>query len=451
VRDPRGAAQEPSRASDDGASTFAHLVGLLDSFPHAVMFWGRGAECLFVNAAAASAFGRRPEHMVGLSMEELWGPHTTRLLQRHVAEALLGSVREHERALFDGHGELRIHQTTYTPVTLGAPVVGFSLLLVDITTELRTQAEVARHSEAVARLAARKRAMAPVGTAVLERLRHALGELESPGASLARIAGDISESIRRLRDLPAASEPPPAESVPGHEGPYLLVEQEDGGPVAPPREDAEPADVDSRARCSAEVFDALVDQLPVVITEWDPSLRLRFANRAAAEFAQRLGRRAVPGRPVSEMVDEHFLRAHQEFAERALGGEVQSFHRQQLGRDGRTRHFQVRYVPRLEGGAVIGCYAYGTDITARIEAADELTSARAAHAALQERQAVEHRLHTTLLQELFAANLFIEIAEREDGRDGAARIEKARAYLRPAVEDLAALLEVDTSSRQSAS
>ena len=97
-------------------------------------------------------------------------------------------------------------------------------------------------------------------------------------------------------------------------------------------------------------------------------------------------------------------------------------------------------MPRIIDGNLVGVYAYATDITLRIEAAQALTSARAEYAALRERRRISDEIHDAILQELFAAKLALEPRPGADGTTMRAHVDDARASVSRAVEDLCVLL-----------
>ena len=443
--------QEPVGSFDglDGSG----LVTALDSLPELVSFWDRDQRCVFANAAAAAAFGRSTEGLRGVPLAEVLGTHAARLMRSRFLNALEGEGSEQERALFDGEGELRQYRTTYTPVCIGEVVTGVAIVLVDITEELSTQAEIFRDSLQVARLTERHRLMVAAGTEVLARLRRTLDQLQAPSPGvepevhLRGLAEELRSCTRRLRAgaqaSPAASgigtvsnTPPSTVST----SPLLVGPQDsDGRPLSASSSRAchQPSFVQRAAGLEAEIF-ALLDQLPVAVSVWDRTRSLRYANRAAEEVLAKWGHTRATGRRLEQIVSEDFLRAHELYAEDVLRGMTQSFHRRQISPDGQEYHFHVRYVPRIADGEVVGAFAYACDITDAIKAGEELIAARSAYAALQERRAIEDRLHESILQELFAAALRLDAAAR-DGGDTQARLEEPRTYLQMALDGLTQL------------
>ncbi|XGX81160.1 hypothetical protein LQK93_04012 [Terrabacter sp. BE26] len=433
----------------DGSS----LVAVLDSLPELVSFWDRDQRCVFANAAAAAAFGRSAEGLQGVPLVDVLGDHAVRLIRSRILSALEGVGSEQERALSDGEGGLRQYRTTYTPVCIDEVVIGFAIVLIDITEQLNTQAEVSRNSTRIARLAERHGLMVAAGTEVLGRLRRTLDELHTSGsgdeeaARLRRLAQELRSCTCRLREGTRAS---PAASGDGTvSNPWsntvstsrvsVAARNSEGMPLSPSPSTAcsQPSVSDRLAGLEAEVF-ALLDQLPIVITVWDRTRSLRYANRAAEAFMASRGITRATGRRLEQIVGEDFLRVHERYAEGVLRGRTQSFHRRQISPDGQEQHFQVRYVPRRAHGEVIGAFAYACDITDAVRAAEELIAARSAYAARQERQVIEDRLHESILQELFAAAMLLDAAARSRG-DMLARLNEARTYLQMAMDGLAQL------------
>jgi PAS domain S-box-containing protein len=430
----------------DGAS----LVVVLDNLPELVAFWDRDQRCVFANAVAAAAFGRSAEGLRGVALVDVLGPHAVRLMRSRVVNVLEGIGSEQERALFDGEGGLRHFRSIYTPVYIDDSVIGFATVLVDITEELNTQAEVSRDSVRIARLTERHRLMVAAGTEVLGRLRRTLEELQAPSrgdepeARLGRLAQELRGCIGRLREgtlsSTGTSEDATGDGTESTSPLPVKGRNSEEMPSSPSSTTAwsQPSVGDRLAGLEAEVF-ALLDQLPVFVTEWDRTRSLRYANRAAAEaFMARWGVTTATGLRLEQIVDEGFLRAHEAYAEDVLRGRIQSFHRRRISPDGEERHFRVRYVPRMADGEVIGAFAYACDITDAVRAAEELSAARTAYAALQERQVIEDRVHDSVLQELFAAAMHLDAAAGAGG-DMPTRLEESRTYVQMALDGLAQL------------
>jgi PAS domain S-box-containing protein len=359
--------------------------------------------------------------------------------------------------MFDGEGALRHYRTTCVPVYIDEGVIGVAVVLVDITEELNAQAEVARDSLRTARLTERHRLMMAAGSEVMGRLRRILGQLQAPSrgdepeADLHRLAEELRSCTRRLREGTRVSPPASEDGTVSTTGSSTAPSTVSTSPLSVDRPDSDgrllsasslqachqPGVVHRAAGLEAEVL-AVLDQLPVVVTVWDRTRSLRYANRAAKALLAKRGITKATGRRLEQIVSEDFLQAHEEYAANVLRGRTQSFHRRQISPDGQEHHYQVRYVPRIADGEVVGAFAYAWDITDAMKAGEQLIAARSAYAALQERQAIEDRLHASILQELFAAAMLLDAAARS-GVDMQAPIEESKNYLQTALDGLSQL------------
>jgi len=443
--------QEPVGSFDglDGSG----LVAVLDGLPELVSFWDRDQRCVFANADAAAAFGRSGEGLRGVALAEVLGAPAVRLMRSRFLNALEGEGSEQERALFDGEGGLRHYRSTYTPVCVDEVVIGVAIVLVDITEELNTQAEIFRDSLQSARLTERHQLMVAAGTEVLGRLSRALGQLQAPSHGdepeglLRGLAEELRSCTRRLREGTRASPAASGDGTVSNTSPSTVSTS----PLSVDRRNSDgrlssassstachqPSAGERAAGLEVELF-ALLDQLPVVVTVWDQTRSLRYANRAAEAVLAKWGITKATGRRLELIVSEDFLRVHEAYAEDVLRGRTQSFHRRQISPDGQEHHFHVRYVPRIADGEVIGAFAYACDITDAMKAGEELIAARSAYAALRERQAIEDRLHQSILQELFAAAMLLDTAARAGG-DTLAQLEESRTYVQMALDGLTQL------------
>lgn len=431
----------------------SNLVAVLDSLPELVAFWDRSERCVFANAAAAAALGRSAEGVRGAPLVDVLGTHAARLVRSRFLNALEGVGSEQERAMFDGEGALRHYRTICVPVCVDEVVIGVAVVLVDITEELNAQAEVARDSLRAARLTERHRLMVAVGSDVMGQLRRTLDQLQAPTlgdepeAQLHRLAEELRSCTRRLREGTRASPPASEDGMVSNTVSTTAPSTVSTSPVSVDRQDSDgmplslssqachqPSAGDRIAGLEAEVF-ALLDQLPIVITVWDRTRSLRYANRAAKAVLAKWGITRATGRRLEQIVSEDFLRVHEAYAEEVLRGRTQSFHRYQISPDGQEHHFHVRYVPRIVDGEVVGAFAYACDITDAMKAGEELIAARSAYASMQERQAIEDRLHASILQELFAAAMLLDAAARSGG-DMKARVEESERYLQTALDGL---------------
>jgi PAS domain S-box-containing protein len=170
------------------------LRQISDNIPAMIAYWDRDVVCRFANRAHFDRFGLTPEQLVGMSMEEVIAYRRAKFgrvdesRRARVAAALKG-----ERQLFDQtdvgqDGTVRHWQTEYLPNWSGDQVVGFYVLIVDITQRKIAEERLAQQE---ARLATTSR-MGEIGGWELDR--------GAPGPVW-------SDMVYRIHDLPVGQLP----------------------------------------------------------------------------------------------------------------------------------------------------------------------------------------------------------------------------------------------------
>ena len=104
----------------------------IDRIPALVAFWDAHQRCRFANETYLEWFGRTPEAMVGLTLEELLGAIYEKNL-RYIHGALGGERQVFNRAIPVPSGEIRQSLATYTPHIESGRVLGFTVHVADIT------------------------------------------------------------------------------------------------------------------------------------------------------------------------------------------------------------------------------------------------------------------------------------------------------------------------------
>lgn len=97
-----------------------------------VAYWDSQQRCVFSNDAYLEWFGKTPEQMVGMTLKELLGPLYEKNLP-HILAALKGEKQVFERRIPLPQGGHRDTIATYTPDILDGRVLGFSVLVADVT------------------------------------------------------------------------------------------------------------------------------------------------------------------------------------------------------------------------------------------------------------------------------------------------------------------------------
>ena len=148
----------------------------------------------------------------------------------------------------------------------------------------------------------------------------------------------------------------------------------------------------------------VADSLPVLIAFIDRHLTFRFANRACEHWCQ-VAPECIVGRQLADVAGLGCLRDRTEAIKDALAGHAISVQAPWPYPDGRSRHADIRYLPRFDAeGQVDGFHVFVLDVTEREEAAEILRRAHgeleakvsertaALHAEMQDRQRAEEAL-----------------------------------------------------------
>ncbi len=119
-----------------------------------------------------------------------------------------------------------------------------------------------------------------------------------------------------------------------------------------------------RLRAAEQRMRSIADNVPALITQFDASHRLVFAN-AQVSKVYGLAAEALLGKTVGEVRGEAVAVALQPQIERVMQGQRVEFESSSTIA-GRLRHFQQSYVPDIDAdGAVRGFYSVSVDITER--------------------------------------------------------------------------------------
>lgn len=107
----------------------------MDHVPAMLAYWGADQRCRLANRAYETWFGVTPESLVGKTMRELLGPIYPLNLP-HIEAALRGERRLFEREIADPQGgPPRQSQAHYIPHVVDGVVMGFFVMVVDLTAQ----------------------------------------------------------------------------------------------------------------------------------------------------------------------------------------------------------------------------------------------------------------------------------------------------------------------------
>nr|MBP6816164.1 response regulator [Burkholderiaceae bacterium] len=109
------------------------LRAIADAVPGPVGYWGVDLCCQFANEAYVSWFGKRPDQMVGIRMQDLLGDDLYTRNEPFVMQAIQGRTQTFQRSLVRADGTLAHALVTYTPDIADGVVRGFNTVLTDVT------------------------------------------------------------------------------------------------------------------------------------------------------------------------------------------------------------------------------------------------------------------------------------------------------------------------------
>lgn len=161
----------------------ARLVA--DSMPAMLAYWDNSQRCRYANRAYLEWFGVTPENLLGRPISELLGKELYEKNRPHIMNALEGRPQFFERDLvMRATGEVRHTNAMYIPESAGGKVLGFFVLVVDVTALKRAQ---------LAATSAKEKAEAAVKTRekVLAIVSH---DLRNPLSSISLAAQVLSHA-----------------------------------------------------------------------------------------------------------------------------------------------------------------------------------------------------------------------------------------------------------------
>ena len=129
------------------------LQTVLDSVPSMIGYWDQHLRNRVANRAYTNWFGVDPDALTGKSMPELLGDKLFELNRPHVEAALRGEIQRFERSIPrpDGAG-MRHSLANYLPDVVDGEVLGFYVIVHDITEIVESRQTIARERERLAHI-----------------------------------------------------------------------------------------------------------------------------------------------------------------------------------------------------------------------------------------------------------------------------------------------------------
>ena len=141
----RHLASERAAAADAAlAESERFMRSLIDIIPGMVGYWTADLRCAFANAAYRDWFGRSPEHMRDIRLQDLLGETLFAKNEPFIRAALAGQAQRFERTLTKADGSTGYTWAHYIPHWADGAVHGFFVLVSDITELKLQEKELAR-------------------------------------------------------------------------------------------------------------------------------------------------------------------------------------------------------------------------------------------------------------------------------------------------------------------
>ncbi len=123
---------------------------LTANLPAMVGYWDQSLRCWYANEKYREWFGRTPQEMIGITMPELMGEDLFARNEPHIRAALTGAPQRFERTLTKPNGETGHTLAQYIPdVDQHGQVLGFYVLVTDVTELKETQLELQESNAAL--------------------------------------------------------------------------------------------------------------------------------------------------------------------------------------------------------------------------------------------------------------------------------------------------------------
>jgi len=136
-------------ARDAAESAQRFLRTITDAFPSMVGYWDAELRCGFANIAYLSWFGKKPEEMIGLHVEDLLDDELFRANESYIRAVLRGEPQRFERTLVKVDGSISYNLILYIPDVIDGQVRGFFVLVNDVTELKEAQVELEQINEAL--------------------------------------------------------------------------------------------------------------------------------------------------------------------------------------------------------------------------------------------------------------------------------------------------------------
>jgi PAS domain S-box-containing protein len=175
---------------------FLHEIA--DAMPGLVAYWDKNLICRFANKQYLEWFGRTPAQVLGRNIQSLLGDRLFKLNEPYIRGALGGQPQHFERELTKADGSIGLTWSQYMPDKRGDAVLGFFVLVSDITPLKLAEKELEKAKlEAESANKAKDRFLATVSHEIRTPITAVLGIADLLGSS--DLSSEQKEWIQQLR------------------------------------------------------------------------------------------------------------------------------------------------------------------------------------------------------------------------------------------------------------
>lgn len=123
------------------------LKSITNTLPGMVGYWTAELRCAYANPAYLAWFGKRPEDMIGMRIQDVLGEELFRINEPFIRGALRGERQHFERTLVKANGEVGHMLADYLPDVEDGAVKGFVVVVNDVTELKKAQTQLEKLNE----------------------------------------------------------------------------------------------------------------------------------------------------------------------------------------------------------------------------------------------------------------------------------------------------------------
>lgn len=153
------------------------LRAVADAVPEMIGYWDTDLRCRFSNRAYLDWFGKSPEAMLGMRIDDLLGEELFTLNEPHIVAALRGQTQHFQRAIRKTDGTIGHTLASYIPDIVNGRVQGFNVVVSDVTELKQAELRMERLNEHLVRRAAQADEATRAKSAFLANMSH---EIRTP-------------------------------------------------------------------------------------------------------------------------------------------------------------------------------------------------------------------------------------------------------------------------------